>query len=101
MAQRRRIHIQGIVQGVGFRPFIYQLAQRYRLNGYVANTSRGVEIEVEGGPDAVHHFLQELPVTIPSLASITHIDSEELPVADYHGFEIKSSEETQQRAAIV
>ncbi|MCK5657993.1 MAG: acylphosphatase [Syntrophobacteria bacterium] len=65
MAQRLRVHIQGIVQGVGFRPFIYQLAHRHRLNGYVANTPKGVELEVEGGRDALHHFLKELPASAP------------------------------------
>ena len=110
MAQRLRVHIQGIVQGVGFRPFIYQLAHRHQLNGYVANTPRGVEIEVEGGQEALQHFLEELPQTTPPLASITQIDTEELPAADYNNFEIKSSEKgegrepsyllTQQPAAI-
>ena len=61
MTQRIRVHIQGIVQGVGFRPFIYQLAHRHRLNGYVTNTPKGVELEVEGGRDALNHFLEELP----------------------------------------
>ncbi len=81
MAQRLRVHIQGIVQGVGFRPFIYQLAHRHRLNGYVANTPKGVELEVEGGRDALHHFLKELPESAPPLARITQIETEELPAA--------------------
>ena len=101
MAQRLRVHVQGIVQGVGFRPFIYQLAHRNRLKGYVANTPKGVEIEVEGGREALHHFLQELPKTAPPLATITQIDSEELPAAHYSTFEIRSSEEGQERAALI
>jgi hydrogenase maturation protein HypF len=101
MALRLRVHIQGIVQGVGFRPFIYQLAHQHRLNGYVANTPKGVEIEVEGGHLALQRFLQELPKTAPPLSIITQIDSEELPAAHYSGFEIKSSEEGEERAALI
>ena len=93
MTQRIRVHIQGIVQGVGFRPFIYQLAHRHRLNGYVTNTPKGVELEVEGGRDALNHFLKELPESAPPLASITQIETEELPAAAYSTFEIKASEE--------
>jgi hydrogenase maturation protein HypF len=101
MTQRLRIHIQGIVQGVGFRPFIYQLAHRHRLNGYVANTPKGVELEVEGGRDALHHFLKELPDSAPPLASITQIETEELPAASYSTFEIKASEEGEGREALI
>jgi len=101
MALRLRVHIQGIVQGVGFRPFVYQLAHQHRLNGYVANTPRGVEIEVEGGQEALKNFLQELPKTAPPLATITQIETEELPAAHYYNFEIKSSEEGAGRAALI
>ncbi|MGD8503540.1 MAG: carbamoyltransferase HypF, partial [Syntrophobacterales bacterium] len=101
MALRLRVHIQGIVQGVGFRPFIYQLAHHHRLNGYVANTPKGVEIEVEGDRKALQHFLKELPELTPPLAIITQIDTEELPAADYNRFEIKSSEQGEERAALI
>jgi len=101
MALRLRVHIQGIVQGVGFRPFVYQLAHQHRLNGYVANTPKGVEIEVEGGQEALQHFLQELPKTAPPLATITQIDTEELPAANYYNFEIKSSAEGEERGALI
>jgi hydrogenase maturation protein HypF len=101
MALRLRVHIQGIVQGVGFRPFVYQLAHQHRLNGYVANTPKGVEIEVEGGQVALQRFLQELPKTAPPLSTITQIDTEELPAANYSNFEIKSSEEGEERAVLI
>ena len=101
MAPRLRVHIQGIVQGVGFRPFIYQLAHRHRLNGYVTNTPRGVELEVEGDDQALHHFLKELPVSAPPLARITEITTEKLPAAVYTSFEIKSSAEGEERAALI
>ncbi|MCB0260664.1 MAG: acylphosphatase, partial [Calditrichaeota bacterium] len=48
MTKRLRVHIQGVVQGVGFRPFIYRLARELQLSGWVQNASRGVLIEVEG-----------------------------------------------------
>jgi hydrogenase maturation protein HypF len=101
MAQRLRIHIQGIVQGVGFRPFIYQLAHRHRLNGYVANTSKGVEVDLEGGRGALKAFLSELPKSLPPLASITQLETEELPPVAYGVFEIKSSEAGEERAALI
>jgi hydrogenase maturation protein HypF len=101
MALRLRVHIQGIVQGVGFRPFVYQLAHQHRLNGYVVNTPKGVEIEVEGGQEALQHFLRQLPETAPPLATITQIDTEELPTANYYNFEIKASEEGEERAALI
>ena len=55
--QRRRIVIQGIVQGVGFRPFIYTQAKRYNLTGFVLNDSTGVTIEVDGTLEALGHFI--------------------------------------------
>ncbi|NIR14214.1 MAG: hypothetical protein GWN86_09755, partial [Desulfobacterales bacterium] len=64
---------------------------------YVANTPKGVEIEIEGDRKALQHFLKELPELTPPLATITQIDTEELPAADYDSFEIKSSEEGEER----
>jgi hydrogenase maturation protein HypF len=101
MAQRLKVRIQGFVQGVGFRPFIYQLAQRHKLSGYVVNTSLGVELEVQGGQEQLGNFLEELPESVPPLASITRMDTEELPAADYQGFEIKASEAGEERAALI
>ena len=52
-----RIHITGVVQGVGFRPFVYGLATRYGLRGWVCNTSAGVDIEVDGAPEVLAQFV--------------------------------------------
>ena len=101
MVQRFKVRIQGIVQGVGFRPFIYQLAHRHRLRGYVANTAQGVELEIEGDQGDLHQFLTELPATIPPLASITRTDTEELPPLSYAIFEIRTSEGGAERAALI
>jgi hydrogenase maturation protein HypF len=101
MVQRRRVSIQGIVQGVGFRPFIYQLAHRHRLYGYVANTPQGVELEIEGDEADVDQFLIDLPVNIPPLASITRMETEALPLLAYTSFEIRMSEAGAERVALI
>jgi hydrogenase maturation protein HypF len=73
MQVRRRIHVAGIVQGVGFRPYVYRLATDRHLAGQIANTSSGVVIEVEGATEVVDDFLSSLPAQAPSLALVTDI----------------------------
>jgi len=90
----RYIHIQGIVQGVGFRPFVYSLADRYGLSGWVRNTSRGVEIEVDGDPHSLTSFLTSLREEHPPLAMIESLHSEEKPANGYSSFEILHSDST-------
>ena len=65
--QGLRVHITGIVQGVGFRPFVYNLATRLDLKGWVKNTSAGVEIEVDGNQDVLDLFVKTLRDEAPSL----------------------------------
>jgi len=55
-----RINVRGVVQGVGFRPFVYQLATKYNLKGWVCNTSGDVKIEIEGQRQALDYFLVDL-----------------------------------------
>jgi hydrogenase maturation protein HypF len=76
----RRLHIQvrGIVQGVGFRPFVYKLAKSLGLTGYVFNSSSGVTIEIEGGQFKVDGFLRALREDPPQLAEITQITVSEI-----------------------
>ena len=57
---RQRLRVRGVVQGVGFRPFVYGLAARYGLTGYVTNHSAGVTIEIEGGENAMSAFADAL-----------------------------------------
>jgi hydrogenase maturation protein HypF len=71
--ERRAIIIRGIVQGVGFRPFAYNLAVRLRLTGFVKNQTGGVLIEVEGEPSSLEQFIAELAERPPPLAHITHL----------------------------
>ncbi len=79
----KHIHISGIVQGVGFRPFVYGLARRYELHGEVGNTSSGVDISIEGAADQIDHFIRSLTIEAPPLAKI---DSIEVQAAQANGF---------------
>jgi hydrogenase maturation protein HypF len=90
--QGASLHITGIVQGVGFRPFVYGLAIRYGLNGWVRNTTAGVDIEIDGKPDAIDAFTKSLRSELPMLA---RIDTFEVKYGALHGFakfEITQSE---------
>ena len=78
MQVRRRIHVAGIVQGVGFRPYVYRLATERRLAGQIANTSSGVVIEVDCAAELVDDFLSSLPVQAPPLALVTDIQVVEI-----------------------
>src|SRR5215203_5008905 len=69
-SERLRIHVQGIVQGVGFRPFVYGLALRLGLDGFVLNSSAGVTIEVEGMHESLEAFTRMLVEAAPTLARI-------------------------------
>jgi acylphosphatase len=70
---RCRVLIEGVVQGVGFRPFVYRLAEAHRLGGSVRNGQHGVLIDVEGDRDAIDRFLDELESTAPSSARLRRI----------------------------
>ena len=80
-AVRRLIQVKGIVQGVGFRPFVYALAQSLSLTGHVFNTSAGVTIEIEGEVAAVDHFLRELSANPPYLAELAGVSVREIRTA--------------------
>jgi hydrogenase maturation protein HypF len=86
-----RLRITGIVQGVGFRPFIFALAKRYDLSGWVRNTSEGVDIEVDGTDEHIQAFIRALQAEAPPLSKIDTFAAETRPVNGYHGFEIKQS----------
>ena len=83
---RKQIRVRGVVQGVGFRPFVFNLAQRLRLSGYVLNSSAGVQIELEGDPAQIEIFLRELDENPPPLAQIEDISLESLDPAGYATF---------------
>ena len=77
--ERCRLHITGIVQGIGFRPFLYRLATRHSLVGFVRNDDRGVELEVEGEAAAVTAFVAALRPEAPPLARITAVEASVVP----------------------
>jgi len=87
-----RIHITGIVQGVGFRPFVYNLATSLKLKGWVKNTSAGVEIEVDGEKDILDIFLQKLRDEAPTLSRIDEFSASFRPANGFSSFDIHHSE---------
>ncbi|MBI5963059.1 MAG: carbamoyltransferase HypF [Chloroflexi bacterium] len=88
----KHIHVTGIVQGVGFRPFVYGLATRLGLRGWVCNTSAGVEIEVQGQKSKVESFIHSLEVEAPPLAKIDSINiQDKLPDNECLTFDIRPS----------
>ncbi len=87
-----RIHINGIVQGVGFRPFIYNLAVQNRLTGWVRNTSSGVEIEICGESEDLDNFLLSIPDQAPPLSRIESIEHQSVSADGYEVFEILDSQ---------
>lgn len=88
---RRHFLIEGIVQGVGFRPFVHRLAARLSLNGWARNTAAGLELELEGSTDALDAFQRALRTDPPSLAVIEGIHTEDMPVTGETGFAILPS----------
>jgi hydrogenase maturation protein HypF len=88
---RHRLVVSGVVQGVGFRPFVYALASKLGLSGSVGNNSSGVTIEVEGPAAVLTEFRQRLPTDAPSLARIDAVSVETVPVVGGTGFEIMES----------
>ena len=89
----KHISVKGIVQGVGFRPFVYGLAIRLHLDGWVCNTSGGVEIVVDGPPQSLDEFTRLLVQEKPALARMDSIRIEEIPSQAASGFEIRDSQD--------
>ena len=92
MQVRKQIAVSGMVQGVGFRPYVYRLAEERQLKGSVRNTAAGVIIEVQGGGEAVDDFVVRLPAEAPPLARITAINVRDLPCNGDQRFHILASE---------
>ncbi len=101
MKQKFRYKIEGIVQGVGFRPFVYQIAKAHSLFGYVLNNSLGVEIEVEGRVEDLGLFDDDLHVKLPPLSRIDYVDKKELEPSGYVDFEIKKSSEKSAKYTLI
>ncbi len=99
--ERREISVRGIVQGVGFRPFVYALACKHGLVGAVRNDAEGVRIEAEGGPEDVALFVRALEEDAPPLAVVEAVKWCPLPVRRESGFRIEESRDGTQRHALV
>ncbi len=102
-AKRIRIRIRGIVQGVGFRPFVNRLAEELSLSGWVRNTSAGAELELSGNGEALRLFRERLVKEKPVLAFYESVDAQELPFKEGlpAGFSILSSERQQERNTLI
>ncbi len=92
MIKRVRYLFTGVVQGVGFRPFIFRMATRHSLSGFVQNRPNGVIVEVEGSADAVHSFMSGVNRELPPLADVSEISSEEVEIKNDKAFRIIESE---------
>ncbi len=91
--ERRYFSVEGVVQGVGFRPHVYRLARTCGLNGWVSNSAAGVEIEVEGPRVAINTFRHRLENELPPLASLSRVhESTARELHGYSSFEIHDSE---------
>ncbi len=98
--QRVHIDIEGIVQGVGFRPFVYKLASTLKLHGYVRNNSKGVVIEVQGKQEVLKDFVKQLTISYPPLSRIDTLEKKEISLQEEKGFEILFSTATQATAML-
>ena len=101
MNQRRQITVAGIVQGVGFRPFVYGLAVKNHLAGFVLNDSAGVTMELEGDPQALDSFLTSLQNQPPPLARIEHVNCRLIAPKGEGSFKIVGSHAEEERRVLI
>ena len=98
---RKRLEVSGVVQGVGFRPFVYQLALRHNLNGWILNDPEGVKIEVEGAWGAINNFVLDLQKELPPLAEIADLKQAFVPVCGDTEFRIVESRAGEERRTLI
>ncbi len=101
MNERRQIQVEGIVQGVGFRPFVYALATENGLGGFVLNNSNGVVIQVEGDCKALERFVKELREQAPRQTRIEKIACDMVPARGERSFTIAPSRQEEERRAFI
>lgn len=89
--ERRGISVRGIVQGVGFRPFVYALARKHGLTGLVRNDAGGVRIEAEGAPEELERFVRAVEEDAPPLAVVEYVEWQPLPALGDTVFRIEES----------
>jgi len=98
---RKRIALTGVVQGVGFRPFVYQLAARHHLDGWVLNDAEGVKIEIEGPWEETNRFVHDVQTQLPPLAKIADMQEGFVPPTGETGFRILESATGAERRALI
>src|ERR1700720_732038 len=91
MASACSIKVLGVVQGVGFRPFVYRLACANGLKGWVLNAEEGVEIHLEGEEGRLQSFLEEIKIQAPQAALIVGLHAEPAEAAGFTEFVIRES----------
>lgn len=93
MKEALDIEVHGIVQGVGFRPFIYKIARRHLINGWVLNATAGVFIHAEGESKDIDDFVMEISDNAPAASRVDEILMKEVPLEDFESFTIRYSDE--------
>src|SRR4051794_27035025 len=96
-----RVRVEGTVQGVGFRPYVFRLASELALGGHVLNDERGVLVQIEGDEHSVATFVERLPAEAPPLARVERVATETMPPTGARGFAIAMSERRGPPAAAV
>ena len=91
MIEALDIQVRGVVQGVGFRPFVYRLAKKYLINGWVLNATDGVFIHAEGQAKHLDEFVLEISENAPVASQVTEIELKEVPLENFDTFEIRFS----------
>lgn len=99
--KRLFLKVEGIVQGVGFRPFVYNQAVILNIKGWINNNSDGVHIDIEGEEDSLNNFIYNLKYKKPYLARIENIFIEEKETVNYKSFEIKKSERNDKKITLI
>jgi len=101
-AKRRiRYFFTGIVQGVGFRPFLYQVATKHRLGGFVCNTPEGVTLEVEGPAGRIERFYSDVLNSLPPASDVSAVSSNEVAVVGESAFRIVASEQEGKKEVLI
>ena len=101
LVQRVQVNVEGTVQGVGFRPFVYRLARELELSGWVRNTRNSVVIEVEGTAEAIETFLDRLQADAPVSACVEAIHTNIIPARGDASFAIVMSTEPGERCLVI
>ncbi|MCD6548300.1 MAG: carbamoyltransferase HypF [Thermodesulfobacterium sp.] len=101
MLKHFHIRVNGIVQGVGFRPFIYRLALEHNIKGYVLNDTEGVTIEAEGEEKALKRFIKAIKEDFPPLAIVQEVKIEEKEVNHFEKFWIEKSRTTEKKITFI